>query len=66
MGAVRRRRLDDRVLDESTTHVLRHAPGEVLLNYVPEDYPMLGSGAEIDEGPATPAGAPAATGVAKE
>ena len=66
MGAVRRRRLDDRVLDESTTHVLRHAPGEVLLNYVPEDYPMLGSGAEIDEGPATPAGAPAAPGVAKE
>ena len=56
MGAVRRRRLDDRVLDDSTTHVLRHAPGEVLLNYVPEDYPMLGSGAEIDEGPATPAG----------
>ena len=66
MGAVRRRRLDDRVLDESTTHVLRHAPGEVLLNYVPDDYPMLGSGAEIDEGPATPAGAPAAPGVAKE
>ncbi len=66
MGAVRRRRLDDRVLDESTTHVLRHAPGEVLLNYVPDDYPMLGSGAEIDEGPATPAGAPAEPGVAKE
>ena len=42
MGAVRRRRLDDRVLDDSAAYVLRHAPGEVLLNYVPEDYPMAG------------------------
>ncbi len=48
MGAVRRRRLDDRLLDDSAAYVLRHAPGEVLLNYVPEDYPMVGSGAEID------------------
>jgi amino acid transporter/nucleotide-binding universal stress UspA family protein len=49
LGAVRRRRLDDRVLDDSTQYVLRHAPGEVLMNYVPEDYPMVGSGAEIDQ-----------------
>ncbi len=59
LGAVRKRRLDDRVLGDSTQYVLRHAPGEVLLNFVPEDYPMQGSAAETDaetgrHGPGTP------------
>lgn len=56
LGAVRKRRLDDRVLGDSTQYVLRHAPGEVLLNFVPEDYPMEGSAAETDGGPAAATG----------
>jgi APA family basic amino acid/polyamine antiporter len=47
MGAVRKLRTDD-LLGSAVTYVLRHAPGEVLLNYVPEDYPMQGSGSEPD------------------
>ena len=49
MGAVRRLRTDDEVLGRAVTYVLRNTPGEVLLNYVPADYPMKGSAAEWDE-----------------
>jgi APA family basic amino acid/polyamine antiporter len=67
IGAVRKRRLDDRVLGDSTQYVLRHAPGEVLLNFVPEDYPMQGSAAETDAGPAATAGnATTPTGATRE
>jgi nucleotide-binding universal stress UspA family protein len=61
MGAVRTLRTDDGLLGSSVTYVLRHAPGEVLLNYVPADYPMQGSGSELDPGgeDSTPAHSPA-------
>ncbi len=58
MGALRRLYTEDDVLGRSVTFVLRHAPGEVLLNYVPSDYPMRGSAGEWDEEEA--GGAPAA------
>jgi APA family basic amino acid/polyamine antiporter len=48
MGAVRKLRTEDDVLGRAVTFVLRHAPGEVLLNYVPADYPMKGSASEWD------------------
>jgi len=64
MGAVRRLTTDDDVLGRSVTYVLRHAPGEVLLNYVPADYPMQGSAGEWNDAEVAPgeppAGAPAA------
>jgi len=48
LGAVKQRRADDRLFDDPVTYVLRHAPGEVLINLVPADYPMQGSAAEIE------------------
>ena len=48
VGAVKKRRMDDRLFGDSVTYVLRHAPGEVLVNLVPADYPMQGSAAEIE------------------
>jgi APA family basic amino acid/polyamine antiporter len=48
VGAVKKRRVDDRLFGDSVTYVLRHAPGEVLVNLVPADYPMQGSAAEIE------------------
>jgi nucleotide-binding universal stress UspA family protein len=48
VGAVKKRRVDDRLFGEAVTYVLRHAPGEVLVNLVPADYPMQGSAAEIE------------------
>ena len=49
MGALRKPHLEDDVLGRSVTYVLRNAPGEVLLNYVPADYPMKGSASEWDD-----------------
>jgi APA family basic amino acid/polyamine antiporter len=48
VGAVKKRRVDDRLFGDSVTYVLRHAPGEVLVNLVPADYEMQGSAAEIE------------------
>lgn len=48
LGAVRKRRIGDRVFGDTVTYVLRHAPTEVLVNLVPADYPMEGSAAEIE------------------
>jgi nucleotide-binding universal stress UspA family protein len=48
LGAVKKRRVDERLFGDSVTYVLRHAPGEVLVNLVPADYPMQGSAAEIE------------------
>jgi len=48
VGAVKKRRVDDRLFGDSVTYVLRHAPREVLVNLVPADYPMQGSAAEME------------------
>jgi nucleotide-binding universal stress UspA family protein len=48
VGAVKKRRVDDRLFGDSVAYVLRHAPGEVLVNLVPADYEMQGSAAEIE------------------
>ena len=48
IGDVRKRRVGDRLFGDTATYVLRHAPGEVLINLVPADYPMEGSAAELD------------------
>jgi len=48
VGAVKKLRVDERLFGDSVTYVLRHAPGEVLVNLVPADYPMQGSAAEIE------------------
>jgi APA family basic amino acid/polyamine antiporter len=48
IGAVKKRRVDDRLFGDAVTYVLRHAPGEVLVNLVPADYPMQGSADEIE------------------
>ncbi|MCX6372283.1 MAG: universal stress protein [Actinobacteria bacterium] len=48
VGAVKKRRVDGRLFGDAVTYVLRHAPGEVLVNLVPGDYPMQGSAAEIE------------------
>lgn len=48
VGAVKKPRVDDRLFDDAVTYILRHAPGEVLINFVPADYPMQGSAAEFE------------------
>jgi APA family basic amino acid/polyamine antiporter len=48
MGAVRRQRADGRLVGDTVAHVMRRARAEVLLNLVPDDYPMLGSAAQYD------------------
>jgi basic amino acid/polyamine antiporter, APA family len=48
MGAVRRQRVDGRLVGDTVAHVMRRARAEVLLNLVPDDYPMLGSAAQYD------------------
>ena len=58
VGAVKKRRVDDRLFGDSVTYVLRHAPGEVLVNLVPADYVMQGSAAEIEAERMTPAPEP--------
>jgi len=47
MGAPRKQRADTRIVGGAVDYVMRHAPGEVLLNLVPHDYPMEGSASEI-------------------
>jgi basic amino acid/polyamine antiporter, APA family len=44
LGAVRKRRIADRVFGTTVDYVLQHAPCEVLVNLVPRDYPTEGSG----------------------
>ncbi len=51
LGAVRTQRLDGRLVGDTVAYILRHAPGEVLLNLVPDDYPMQGSAADFDAQP---------------
>jgi len=58
LGAVRSRRLDGRLVGDTVAHIMRNAPGEVLLNLVPDDYPMQGSAADFD-GDASRGSAPA-------
>jgi APA family basic amino acid/polyamine antiporter len=48
MGAVRRQRADGRLVGDTVAHVMRRARAEVLLNLVPDDYPMPGSAAQYD------------------
>ncbi len=59
IGVVKRRAVGDRLFGNTVSHVLRHAPREVVVNMVPADYPMLGSAAEFD---AAEAARTAATG----
>jgi APA family basic amino acid/polyamine antiporter len=40
IGTPRKQRTDARLLGGTVEYVMRHAPGEVLLNLVPHDYPM--------------------------
>jgi len=47
LGAVRKRRISDRIFGDTVAYVLRHAPCEVIVNLVPADYPMNGSADEI-------------------
>jgi hypothetical protein len=54
---VRRRRTDNRLVGDTVAYLMRNAPGEVLLNLVPPDYPMQGSAAEYDAWQAAPSGA---------
>jgi APA family basic amino acid/polyamine antiporter len=48
MGAVRKHRIGERIFGDSVTHVLQHAPCEVIVNLVPSEYPMRGSAAEAE------------------
>jgi len=48
IGAVRKRRMAERIFGDSVTHVLQHAPCEVIVNLVPSEYPMRGSAAEVE------------------
>jgi len=52
LGAVRKRRIAERVFGDTVEYVLRHAPTEVIVNLVPSEYPMDGSADEAT----TPAG----------
>jgi APA family basic amino acid/polyamine antiporter len=49
IGAPRTQRGDTRLVGGTVDYVMRHAPGEVLLNLVPHDYPMEGTIDEIEE-----------------
>ncbi len=60
LGAVRKRRIADRVFGSTVDYVLQHAPCEVLVNLVPRDYPTEGSG-DVD-GPPARAGGPSDAG----
>lgn len=40
IGTPRKQRSDGRVIGGTVEYVMRHMPGEVLLNLVPHDYPM--------------------------
>ena len=61
LGAVRRHRTDRRLVGDTVAYVMRHSPGEVLLNLVPDDYPMQGSAADYDAGQAASAATEART-----
>lgn len=64
LGAVRKRRIRDRIFGDTVAYVLRQATCEVIVNLVPADYPMEGSAAELEASIASVGGAPA--GVAAE
>jgi K+-sensing histidine kinase KdpD len=51
LGAVRKQRLDGRLVGDTVAYIMRHTHGEVLLNLVPDDYPMQGSAADFDAQP---------------
>jgi APA family basic amino acid/polyamine antiporter len=51
LGAVRNKRLDGRLVGDTVAYIMRNGPGEVLLNLVPDDYPMQGSAADFDAQP---------------
>ena len=51
LGAVRKKRLDGRLVGDTVAYIMRRSPGEVLLNLVPDDYPMQGSAADFDAQP---------------
>ena len=51
LGAVRKKRLDGRLVGDTVAYIMRNSPGEVLLNLVPDDYPMQGSAADYDAQP---------------
>ncbi len=48
IGAVKKKRIAERIFGDSVTHVLQHASCEVIINLVPSEYPMRGSAAELD------------------
>lgn len=60
LGAVRAKRLDGRLVGDTVAYIMRNVPGEVLLNLVPDDYPMQGSAADFDAEAAVAGGVPAA------
>ncbi len=51
MGTPRKLRTDARLIGDTVEYVMRHAPGEVLLNLVPHDYPMESTVHEVEPGP---------------
>jgi basic amino acid/polyamine antiporter, APA family len=50
LGELKKTWVDGSLFGDTVTFVMRHAPHEVLLNFVPADYPMRGSAAEFDAG----------------
>jgi len=50
IGTPRKQRTDARLIGGTVEHVMRHAPGEVLLNLVPHDYPMESTLQELEPG----------------
>jgi nucleotide-binding universal stress UspA family protein len=54
LGELKKTWADGGLFGDTVAFVMRHAPHEVLLNFVPADYPMQGSAADFDaERPAT-------------
>jgi len=49
IGAPRHAKIADRLIGGSVAHVLRNARCEVIVNFVPPDYPMRGSAAEVHD-----------------
>lgn len=51
IGTPRKQRTDAKLIGGTVEHVMRHAPGEVLLNLVPHDYPLESTLQELEAEP---------------
>jgi APA family basic amino acid/polyamine antiporter len=58
IGTPRKQRTDARLIGGTVEYVMRHAPGEVLLNLVPHDYPMESTLQELEPGSPTEGDSP--------